>query len=90
MAAVRDGRQLDTINNEIQVQFANGSGFARRKEIAPIKPMPIDGYTRLIATRSGRLLVLSYYATSRIATRGRPHLTVFLEDGGPLAGNWSM
>lgn len=88
--SVANGLGLNASNYNIQVQFANGSGFATKKELAPIKPMAIESVTHLKATRAGRLLVLSYNAITKVAKYGRPHLTVFLEDGGPLAGNWSM
>lgn len=52
--------------------------------------MPIDSVTHLKATRAGRLLVVSYNAITKAAKYPRPHVTVFLEDGGPLAGNWSI
>jgi hypothetical protein len=72
------------------VQWANGSGFTTSKELEGVPAMPIDAWSNLVATRAGRLLVLSYNATTRVAKLGRPHLTVLFEDGGPLAGNWSM
>ncbi|GBF94758.1 hypothetical protein Rsub_07641 [Raphidocelis subcapitata] len=77
-------------NPQIQVQWANGSGFTTSKELENVPAMPIDAWSNLVATRAGRLLVLSYNATTRVAKLGRPHLTVMLEDGGPLAGNWSL
>lgn len=90
IAHVANGTGIDVVNHQIQVQFANGSGYTGYYQLKPITPMPIDGTSHLVATRAGRLLVLSYNATTPLDRRGRPHLTVFLEDGGPLAGNWSM
>lgn len=90
MKYVAAGIPTQASNFNIQVQFANGSGFTTTPQLEHIAAMPIDGVSNLVATRCGRLLVLSYNATTRVAKRGRPHLTVFLEDGGPLAGNFSM
>jgi hypothetical protein len=88
-AMVRAGTPLPASNPQIQVQMANGSAFTTKKELEHITPQRVDGFFNLVATRAGRL-VLTYNATTPTAKRGRPHLSVYLEDGGPLAGNWSL
>jgi len=86
----RLGVPLPAVNPQAQVQWANGSAYTTSRELEGVPAMPVQGYTHLIATRSGRLLVMSYNATVQASKRGRPHLTVYLQDGGPLAGDWSM